>query len=303
MRKELQALAIAWLVVFFACGICRADPYDGLDPVRPSLASTAGHIDLLNDLRIPFPYSAVRRPRSHSSELADHLTMTHFPSGSVRTRYDGPLKILVRHARKHYRRHWNARVQRNSAFWSAGRYTRYLQYSADLWEDHQFNGQWYQRKWWESLPPEKGGAPREPYERVIGNEASISLGPLTFTNTLRFKLDYVAIFDVNTDPTPRVDPLQPIGWETRDRVSVDVRPIASGATVGAGSEISFKVRPHVRVGFPRGGEWHSALRRISIRAEFLVTYVGKTILRGECEARFRAPDGAAFTVQLALLNW
>lgn len=216
---------------------------------------------------------------------ADSVMMTKLPAGSLIVRYDGPQKVIIKHARSQVRRY-------------ARRYRKYsegAQPIIDVWNDKSTLNAWWTRSWMASMPSSKGGAPDRPYVHTIGKELTWRLGPLTISNMLKVKVDYLAVFKFNPDP----------GEKTSDRrpppVSLDVHT-AKAATIG--TRVRVKVRPNVRVGMPKSSGWLSVIRNITVRAEIDVVIFGIHFLKGDVLLKYK-PDREELSLQigLAVTSW
>jgi len=224
-------------------------------------ARDVGHIDF--DLSPDYYYTPMM-------SWADSVMMTRLPPGSLIVKYDGPQKILIKHARSQVRKY-------------ARRYRQYSEapsYDVDVWNNAPPLNSWWTRSWMASLSPEQGGAPAEPYVHTIGSEIEWKLGPLTFSNTLRLRIDYLAVFKFNPDPGAKTGDTDP------PLASVDVRP-AESASFGARFRV--KIKPLVRVGTPKSDGWLSAIRSLGIRAEFDIIVFGVRFVRGDVVLKYK-PD-------------
>jgi len=162
------------------------------------------------------------------------------------------------------------------------------------WSDPRVNGVWWNRTWWESLPPEKGGAPAVPYVHVYGKENELRLGPLSITNTFKLRFDYVGFFELNPDPVDHEH------GQRSAPISLDVR---SAQDAVFGTRIKFHVKPHIRLGLPQDGDWLSFLRGASLRGSFEIQRRGEDIIVGEVEIKWRQRDGVVVTLEIALVRW
>lgn len=215
---------------------------------------------------------------------ADSVMMTKLPPGSLVVQYDGPQKLLIKHARSQVRRY--ARRYRK---YSDGEPTR-----LNVWNNEVTLDGWWNRTWLESRPADKGGAPAKPYIHTVGKELTWRFGPLTISNMLRVKLDYFAVFKLNPDP----------GEETGDRnpppVSLDVKTTRS-ATFG--TKVKFKVRPDIRIGMPKSDGWLSALRSIAVRANFEVVLRGIRVIRGDIVLKYKPGDDLSLQFGMTIGDW
>ncbi len=231
-----------------------------------------------------------------SYDLLNSITMRRLPPGSLYVNYDGFHGVVVKHLRGQYRRFTRraARkgwlVQEDDYGPLRGLYERQVHTPVNP----QANGEWWQRRWFESLPPEKGGAPAEPYVHTYGEEVSWKYGPVTVTNTLKLRFDYIAFFELNPEPVSH-DHSRP-----SPRVSFDVQP-ARGATVG--TRFRFNVKPRVRIGMPESGDLLAALRGASLQASFEIYQSRKKVVEGEAEIKWRPDEGLIVTLEIELVSW
>lgn len=245
------------------------------------------HITLSFDVKryVPSDYSFV-----------DAVTMRKLPPGSLYTTFDGFHGVVVKHLRGQYRRFTRRAARRG---WLVqqddnGPFMGLYEAQAHAQVNPLSNGEWWQRRWYESLPPEKGGAPATPYIHTIGEEVSFKYGPFTVTNTLKLKFDYIAFFEVNPDPVSH-DHARP-----SPRISLDVSPTRS-ATVG--TRVKFDVKPRIRIGMPESGDIMSALRGASLQASFEIYQSRKRVIEGEAEIKWQPEEGLVVTLEVALVSW
>ncbi len=218
------------------------------------------------------------------ASFLDSVTMTRLPPGSLRVSYAGPHRLLFKHANSQFRRFVR----------------KYETLEEDpIRLDHRGTADWSSEQWWhrawiDSLPSEKGGAPDEIYHHVIGKEIRWKFGPITISNMLRIKLDYIAVFKLDTDPTDFQ------GEPKKARVVVDIHT-PKGAVAGA--RFKFRLRPHIRIALLRIGDWAEFLKTASIRAELDVIVRGQRVLKGMVELRYEPDDGLRFEINLELVSW
>jgi hypothetical protein len=211
------------------------------------------------------------------------VTMTRIPRGSLVVSYDGPHKLLLKELNNQFRR-----LVRKYETESAPNYFR------NDWEGLPSNTDWYSRSWMDSLPSDKGGAPDEPYEHVIGKEIDYEFGPLTISNTLKISLDYVAVFKLNTDPTtPDKEP-------NKYRVAVD---IDASQSISRGTEFKFKFKPNIRIGLNSSGSLFDLIKNASIRIEMDIVIWGIKIIQGELELKYKDVDDIRIELSLSLAAW
>ena len=270
--KQQHLLLLAFTLTLTA----NAAAFDGVSE-RPSSGL------LTSDGRHNVDVSELRYEPAEPS-LISLVTMRRFPAGSLIVDYDGPQRLAIKHARSQVRLFARRYQQRSDN----------PPIDLDVWNNAPTTDAWWSRTWLDSLTPEMGGAPAEAYVHTVGTELSWSVGPLTLSNTLKFKLNYLAVFNFNPDP----------GEETGDRspppVSIDVNA-AEGASVG--TWVKFKLRPNISVGLPSGDDWLGAIRNISIRAEFDITVYGTQVLKGDVVLKYTPGDDLTFLFEVTIGRW
>jgi len=270
-----------------------------------SLPAFATETTVDSEEHVPFDLSAPTRLRlsfeDYSSSPTDDwlqaVTMTSFPPGSLIIRYDGLHGLVVKHARSQSRRlvrhavkaGWYVQPEEN---WSRRGF--YEQLDHHDWSDSGLNGSWWQRSWLESRPPEKGGAPAVPYVHTYGHENELRLGPFSITNTLKFRFDYIGFFELNPDPVSHEH------GQKSAPFSLDVRA-AHDAVFG--TRVKFRLKPHIRLGLPQGGDWLSFLHGVSLRGSFEIHQRGHEVISGEIEVKWRQHDDVVVTLEVALVRW
>ena len=216
------------------------------------------------------------------------VTMTHVPAGSLYVVPKGTQRLTIKHAWSQVRR-FNRRHNRRSGFPSPRK-------AYSPWDGVQPSTLWWTRSWLDSMPTKKGGAPQHPYVHVVGRDIDWTLGPITISNTLKVKFDYVAAFSLNTDPKP------PAGEDKPQPISIDVVPEMSSSTT-LGTHVRVKVRPRIRVGLPKDNEWFSLLRNVSLRVELDLVHFGRHLLHGEVELNYKYGQGLSLHFGVALVAW
>lgn len=234
-------------------------------------------------------------PTRLEDNLLESVTMQSFPSGSLMIRFDGFHGFVVKHIHSQFRRFMRQAVREGWYVRDASVSKRALFQKLDHGRvDPRANGVWWDRTWIESLPPEKGGAPLEPYVHAYGRDTAWKIGPLTVTNTFSFKFDYFGFFELKPDP---------VSHEHSSRglpIALDVRSIRE-TTVG--TRFRVRIRPNLRLGLPRGSDWESVLRGVSIRAPFDIYHYGEQIIKGEVEIKWRPRDGFIVSLEVSLVTW
>ncbi len=186
--------------------------------------------------------------------LLKHVTLKEYPSGSFVVKYGG-LEGLVRTQLTNYFHVWH----RDSIQFRY--YNRPLKARAELIEmgyrqsDVDNGGAWFKRDWWDSLPEEKGGAPRYPIRVFRGPTGNlIDVGFAYLTADFRFKwrqyeINLTEALDPVSDPGTNSVSERAYQWRLR------VKPHASFST----SDIIRQVR--LGLFFE---QFHKRIKRISI---------------------------------------
>lgn len=153
----------------------------------------------------PFPDVRLRLPRLRwqpgpGADLVDQVTLTRLPPGSLAVRYEGLQGYVVRRVRKELKSHWtrSLRDRWEGAVLDDDEYEAALTRMNEALSDAVVEGRWWERSWWHSLPPEKGGAPLTPYLQVVGQRVDVvRIGPWSLTNDLRARFDDVTIIGLD----------------------------------------------------------------------------------------------------------
>lgn len=233
-------------------------------------------------------------------DIVDQLTMRELPIGSLRFDYRGFYRPLMHHAHRRFRKFWDKGNRERLEYMTTGEARALRQEQQNAWVDME-SGRWWERRWFESLTPEKGGAPAEPYVQVVGQDVELRFGPLTVSNTLKFKLDYFAMLQFDTDPDQKLDPDQLPTKSRASNFSIDLRPSASGRSIGP--RLRAKVRPNFSIGLPSGSRWESTLRNLALRGEVEVFLDKVKVIRAECEISLKEARELVVSLDLALVSW
>lgn len=251
----------------------------------PAFSLLSERIDLsLSDLRFE-PHDA----------FLNSVTMRSLPQGSLYTRFDGLHGVVMRQLRGQARRFTRQALREG---WYVDDET--LSFRRDLLRrvdggvDPLVNGAWWNRRWWESLPEEQGGAPTRAYVQTIGCENAWRLGPISASNTLKLRFDYLAFFEV--DP----DPIEPDHPERLAPVALDVRPIDEGMF---GPFLRVDIRPRIQIGMPKDLEMTGLLRGAALRVSFEIWNTQKKLVVGDVSLRWRPEDGVSASFEVALASW
>ena len=270
--------------------IASADDYDtGL-----SIRSDAPSHDSRFTLDVSFSLDDVPAPHY---DWVSQVTMPHYAAGSLHYEFAGFERFVVRHMRSQYRSFVRKAVRKG---WYVRPEDDDISPLFNNRAERDFvggfnNGAWWLRSWTESLPPEKGGTPYSPHVRVIGSDAEWSAGPLTITNQFNVRFDYIAFFELNPNP------VETQGGKPERRASLDIRPPAD--TSIRGTNVSFDIKPRVRVGMPKDGTVRSLLRELSLRGSMEIRHQGAKLIEGEVEIAWDPDDGFEVTFEVSLVNW
>lgn len=230
----------------------------------------------------------------HRENWVDSVTMTRLPPGSLIVRYDGFHGLVMKHLRGQGRqlikratdRGWYVQPDNESRtlYWSA---------TERDWVGTDINGAWWTRSWLDSREPEDGGAPAAAYSHTYGQEISWRRGPFELTNTLKFKFDYLGLFELNPDP------VEPQGQVRRSPLSIDVK---TNSAIEVGTGVVFKVRPRLRVGIPKDG-LESVLKGASVEVSFELIHWSKAIIKGDVQFQWKGRDDLSVTFDMTLASW
>jgi len=254
---------------------------------------------------VSFDLSAPTRLRlnleDYSSSPTDDwlqaVTMTSFPPGSLIIQYEGLHGLVVKHARSQFRRLVRHAVKAGwytqpEEYWS--RRGLYEQLDHHDWSGSGLNGSWWQRSWLESRLSEKGGAPGAPCVYTYGHENELRFGPFSVTNSLKLRFDYIGFFELNPDPVSHEH------GQKSTPFSLDVRATNDAVF---GTRLKFRLKPHIRLGVPQGGDWLSFLRGVALRGSFEISQQEHEVISGEIEVKWRQRDDVVVTLEVALVRW
>lgn len=274
------------ILILLLSSVCSAEhPVVRSEAHRPSDKLIAERIDL--SLDVPYP---------GSDDFLDLVTMRSLPEGSLYTRYEGVHSVVMRQLRSQCRRFTRQALREG---WyvpdDASDPTRDLYRQIDRGVDIQSNGAWWNRRWWESLPAEKGGAPAQPYVHVYGCENTWRLGPLSASNTMRVKFDYLAFFEIDPDP---IEPDHPARMHP---LAIDVRPATDEGPFGPFFRVD--VKPRFQIGMPRDEALDGLLRGVSLQVSFEIWNTRSRLIKGDVAVRWRPSDGVTASFEVALTSW
>ncbi len=110
--------------------------------------------------------------------------------GSISVDYTGIKKVIINETVKFLSSEWNNRtgILYNSGQITYNQYTSSLKHMAIAMEESRIIGKWWERDWWHSLPPDKGGI-HKPKHYVVGRTGDfIDLGFVHLTQDFKLKL-------------------------------------------------------------------------------------------------------------------
>jgi hypothetical protein len=222
------------------------------------------------------------------SNFVDMVTMTRIPAGSLWRDYKGPTRLVLKAARSHVRKF-------------ARKYHEHSEHPERLVLNIRGGptADWWDREWYDSLPSDKGGAPDKPYIHTYGKEIEWQFGPITISNTLKVRFDYIGAFNLDTDAQPVAEKHDPDKLPKGGRMVLDLRP---DKEFSYGTTVKFKVRPSIRVGLPRKG-WVDILRKVSVRACMSLFIRGKQFIDAEAELTYKPRRGLMLTFGVAVNIW
>lgn len=135
-------------------------------------------------------------------DFVHQVSLTRLPVGSLIVRYEGLEGLVMRKLQGRLRAEWRNSLRRayDGEVLDYDGYLDGLQQMGESIGDMRSGGRWWERSWMDSLPAHRGGAPAERYVHTYGETLEIfSLGPLSFTNDLRGRVDKVTILSLDPD--------------------------------------------------------------------------------------------------------
>jgi hypothetical protein len=303
----------------------------GLDPVAPPM-----HRSICIDL----PRYA-HLPGDESRSFVKQITPTHLPSGSLVIRYEGFHRFAVKRLQSRYRSFWRKQVRTiaRDSFINPLELGRMQGAMIEAWGDMYANGNWWDRTWEESLPPEKGGAPLRPYVHTHGRDLTIlELGPLKIYNTMKAKVSRVELLSLDDQSAGRIyrsfrgkhhqparddarlerhvmdpedDEAEPSADEKVGRPHLE--PITRVAfnfapelnrKLWEGVSWRFKARPSIRLSPSLNAM--EVVRELSLKAELDILYGARRekVLGFQAEIEYEPQNNELeLTVEVALLTW
>jgi len=143
--------------------------------------------------------SELPRPRNAFVSLTSMPTL---PPGSTYTDYEGFQSYVVRRLQRKFQSKWYDQLYElySETNITDAELSALNTRMGDAWLDMN-GGDWWRRGWMDFLPAEKGGAPELPHIEYVGQDIEfLEIGPLKVSNTLKAKIDRVALLDFDGDP-------------------------------------------------------------------------------------------------------
>lgn len=302
-----------------------ADEVDVLPPVHTSIC-----LDLPR-----YPHQLVES----SDSFVRQITPTHIPSGSLLINYEGLHRFVVKRLQGKFRSYWRKQMRMlyRDTYLGPFELGDIQGRMNEAWGDMATVGNWWDRTMWESLPPEKGGAPKVPYVHTYGREFAIfEWGPLTINNTLKARVSSVELLSLEDSGRFVYRTFHQGGTVARDdaRLERDVldplddesepgpRDKVGELTVTSITRVQFNFAPEVRRQLWENVSWRfkarpsirlapsldylEVVREVSMKAEFDILYGAKRtqVVGIEASAQYvPASNEFEFTFQIAMLNW
>ena len=303
---------------------------------RPSHLEPLPPVHRSVTLALPsYPHHAVE----NTASFVRQITPTHIPSGSLLLTYEGFHKFAVKRAQGKFRSYWRKQMRMyvRDTFMSPIELGEIQSRMFDAWGDMHTVGNWWDRTMWESLPPEKGGAPLRPYVHTYGQEIAIlEWGPLTIRNTMKAKVSSVELFSLEEggnfvyrsfrggrvarddarlerhvldplDDDSEPDDDEKIGelprWHPNMRVQFNFAPEVR-RKLWDNVSWRFKARPSIRLS--PSLDYMEVVREVSLKAEFDILYgaTREKVIGIEAQIEFEPESNELeFTFEIAMLAW
>ena len=238
------------------------------------------------------------------STFLDQITMRNYPRGSTHIEYRGLYKPTIKLLYRTYKRFWS-QSDRDENNYRRIESLRALERSKQqVWDDFERGGKWWTRSWLESLPEDKGGAPTSPIYNYIGNDVEWKLGPITLTNSLTARIDYIGVFSFEATDQDTLNPLTDqetpeIGHEEALRLRFAAEEVKSFGRL----KIKAGIRPHVSIGPPTGGDLKSIVRTIAIKAKAKLFFRGLAIIQAGLQIKIKRLRDLIFCFDVAFVAW
>lgn len=142
------------------------------------------------DVRLRLPGYRWIDPRG--VDFVRQVSLTRLPPGSLIVEYEGIQGLVVRKLQSRMRKQWMDDLTEayEEGLLDDGGYVAKLGEARDALADFRCGGRWWERSWLDSLTPERGGAPAQPYVHTFGERIEVlRFGDLSFTNDLRGRVD------------------------------------------------------------------------------------------------------------------
>lgn len=151
----------------------------------------------------------------------NHVTYDHQIPGSIMIEYTGIKKILRNETEDFLVDEWCERLETDYFFdiISLDQYKSGREHIVNFISDHRTEGVWWERNWWHSRPPDKGGAPHPRYFIVGRTGDFIDIGIARLNQDFKFKFK-----EYKADLTNRWK------FKFKPRVTFSTKDIVSSAT-------------------------------------------------------------------------
>lgn len=172
------------------------------DDLRRPLDADPPAFDAEIELRLELPAYRWLPRQAHRAAFMHQVSLTRLPPGSLQVRYEGIEGYLVRKAQSRLKSLWRDSIK---DAWEGGilddqQYDARIDEMYDSLSDFRSGGRWWERSWLDSLTPERGGAPADPYVHRVGERLDVlRVGPVRFTNDLKARVDRVTILSFDPD--------------------------------------------------------------------------------------------------------
>jgi hypothetical protein len=285
----MRSLLIGLLsVVLVASTACADEDYSFVNEIdHPEL-----RYDIWKEIRLDC------RAPAQFTPFISQVTISTLPPGSFGIKYAGLDEIVVDQFQKKAKSFCRDQLRKQYVEGDLS----YQSYQARLElieRRSDLRGDWWTRHWFESFPPEKGGAPAAPIYQIIGSQHQIlSIGRFGIANTGHFQYRKMNIMKVDSDNRliPR-NPDEQIIEDNPTRRNVD---IFFGQSIKS-DNIRFKCNPVVKVRFDK---WPTVLEA-ALKAELELRHRGQAYAVLTCAVFYDSGNDheVGVSVSAQLINW
>ena len=127
-------------------------------------------------------------PTHSFADFTDHVTLTHYPPGSFKIKYSGVRGFLINQIKSQL---WNLHSDYLDIYhpFDNDFRTRSKRELVFVQRELDTGGAWCLRRWWESFPPDKGGAPKGITTFYVGRKKIVlDIGFAYITPDFKFRL-------------------------------------------------------------------------------------------------------------------